>query len=137
MINQTYCDTGPPFLSSYWYRISFTSKRSGFLTLECCALPGETITNFKCRTLDANDSNSRPPVCWLVVYRFASRSIIFHLYGYITIYMETSPMPVKGFKIKAYARRSGPLSREGSFSCHTCCDMGPWFFRSHPKDRPI
>jgi hypothetical protein len=29
------------------------------------------------------------------------------------------------------------LSREGSLSCHTCCDTGPRFFRSHPKDRPI
>ena len=51
--------------------------------------------------------------------------------------METSPLPVEGCKIQAYARRSGPLSREGSLSCHTCCDTGPRFFRSHPKDRPI
>jgi hypothetical protein len=27
-------------------------------------------------------------------------------------YMETSPLPVKGCKIYAYARRSGPLSRD-------------------------
>jgi hypothetical protein len=52
-------------------------------------------------------------------------------------HMETSPLPVKGCKIYAYARRSGPLSREGSLSCHTCCDTGPRFFQSHPKDRPI
>jgi hypothetical protein len=52
-------------------------------------------------------------------------------------YMETSPLPVKGCKIYAYARRSGPLSRERSFSCHTCCDTGPRFFRCHPKDRPV
>jgi hypothetical protein len=52
-------------------------------------------------------------------------------------YMETLPLPVKGCKIWAYARRSGPLSREGSLSCHTCCDKGPRFFRSHRKDRPI
>jgi hypothetical protein len=52
-------------------------------------------------------------------------------------YMETSPLPVKGCKISAYARHSGPLSREGSLSCHTYCDMGLRFFRSHPKDRPI
>jgi hypothetical protein len=52
-------------------------------------------------------------------------------------YMETSPLPVKGCKIQAYGRRSGPLSREGSLSCHKCCDTGPRFFRSHPKDRPI
>jgi hypothetical protein len=44
---------------------------------------------------------------------------------------------VKGCKIKASARRSRPLSREGSLSCHTCCDMGPRFFRSHPKDVPF
>jgi hypothetical protein len=37
------------------------------------------------------------------------------------IYMETSPLPVKGCKILAYARRSRPLCREGSLSCHTCC----------------
>jgi hypothetical protein len=51
--------------------------------------------------------------------------------------METSPLPMKSCKILAYARRSGPLRREGSLSCHTCCDMGPRFFVSHPKDRPI
>jgi hypothetical protein len=51
-------------------------------------------------------------------------------------YMETLPLPVKGCKIWAYARRSRPLSREGSLSRHTCCDTGPRFFRSHPKDRP-
>jgi hypothetical protein len=50
-------------------------------------------------------------------------------------FMETSPLPVKGCKI--YARRPGPLNREGSLSCHICCDTGPRFFRSHPKDRPI
>jgi hypothetical protein len=45
-----------------------------------------------------------------------------------------SPLPVTGLHILAYARRSGPLSREGSLSCHTYCDTGPWFIRSHPKD---
>jgi hypothetical protein len=45
-------------------------------------------------------------------------------------YMVTSPLP-------AYARRWRPLSREGSLSCHTYCDTGPRFFRSHPKDHPI
>ena len=55
---------------------------------------------------------------------------------YLT-YMETSQLPVKGCKMLAYARRSEPLSREGSLSCRTCCDTGPRFFRSHPKDRPI
>ena len=26
------------------------------------------------------------------------------------------------------------MSREGSLSCHSCCDTGPRFLRSHPKD---
>jgi hypothetical protein len=52
-------------------------------------------------------------------------------------YMEMSPLPVKGCKILAYARRSGLLSREGSLSCHTRCDTGPRFLWSYPKDRPI
>jgi hypothetical protein len=51
--------------------------------------------------------------------------------------MEMSPLPVKGWKSYAYARRSGPLSREGSLSCHICCDTGPRFFRSRPKDLPM
>jgi hypothetical protein len=33
--------------------------------------------------------------------------------------------------------QAGLLSREGSLSCHTHCDMKPQFFRSHPKDCPI
>ena len=48
-----------------------------------------------------------------------------------------SPLPVTGLQIQAYARRSEPLSREGSLSCHTCCDTGPRFIRSHPKDRNL
>ena len=27
------------------------------------------------------------------------------------------------------------LNKEGSLSCHTCCDTGPRFLRSHAKDR--
>jgi hypothetical protein len=52
-------------------------------------------------------------------------------------HMEKSPLSVKGFKIEAYAWRSGHLRREGSLLCHTCCDMGPWFLQSHPNDCPI
>jgi hypothetical protein len=66
----------------------------------------------------------------LISYCFTSHLRIFHLYGDATL-------PVKVCKILAYARRSGPFSREGSLSFHTCCDMGPWFSRSHPKDSPI
>jgi hypothetical protein len=39
-----------------------------------------------------------------------------------------SPLPVTGLQIWAYARRSGPLSREGSLSCHTYCDTGPGLY---------
>jgi hypothetical protein len=52
-------------------------------------------------------------------------------------YMEASLLPVKACKIYAYARRSGPLSREGSILCHSCCNMGPQFFLSHLKNHPI
>jgi hypothetical protein len=27
------------------------------------------------------------------------------------------------------------FSSESSFTCHTCCDTGPRFIRSHPKDQ--
>ena len=66
----------------------------------------------------------------LINYCFTSRPRIYHLYGDVAITMN-------GCKIMAYARRSGRLSKEGSLSCHTCCDMGPRFFRSHPKNRTI
>jgi hypothetical protein len=38
--------------------------------------------------------------------------------------MATSPLLVKGCKNETDVRRSEPLSREGSLSCHTCCDTG-------------
>jgi hypothetical protein len=38
-----------------------------------------------------------------------------------------SPLPVTGLQVLTYARHSGPLSREGSLSCHTYCE--------HMKDR--
>jgi hypothetical protein len=44
---------------------------------------------------------------------------------------------VTGLQILAYARRSGPLSMVESLSCHTYCDTGPRFKRSHPKDRHV
>jgi hypothetical protein len=62
--------------------------------------------------------------------------VLRHAHEYF-FYMETLPLLVKGCKILAYARRSWPLSRKDSLSCHTCCDTGPQFFRSHPKERPI
>jgi hypothetical protein len=55
-------------------------------------------------------------------------------------YMETSPCTAgEGLQNLGFinARRSGPLSREGSLSCHTCCDTGPRFFRSHPIGPPL
>jgi hypothetical protein len=73
-------------------------------------------------------------VDWLVIVLRPALSIcsfpIFQLYGDITITSE-------GLQNLGYARFSGPLSREGSLSCHICCDTGPRFFRSHLKDRPI
>jgi hypothetical protein len=64
-------------------------------------------------------------VCWLVIYGFTFLSRIFHLYGDVTI---------AGGGLQNLGLC--PLSREGSLSCNTCCDMGPRFIQSHPKDRP-
>jgi hypothetical protein len=69
---------------------------------------------------------------WLIVYDFTSRSRFFHLYGDVTITDEGLLQ-----NLGLYTRRSGPLSREGPLSCHTCCDTGARFFWSHPKDRPF
>jgi hypothetical protein len=70
---------------------------------------------------------------WLItsIYGFTSRSRTFHLHGDVTIAGEGLQ------NVCLYARRSGSFSREGSLSCHTSCDTGPRFFRSHPKDRSI
>ena len=67
------------------------------------------------------------PIDWLIVYCLTSLSRIFHWYGDGTIAGE-------GLQIWAYARHSGPLSREGSLSCHSCYDTGPRSIPSHPKD---
>jgi hypothetical protein len=50
---------------------------------------------------------------WLFTCSFSSRSRIFHLHGNVTIAGEFRPM------LGAHA---GPLSREGSLSCHICCE---------------
>jgi hypothetical protein len=54
----------------------------------------------------------------------------FYWYGDITISKE-------GLQNLGLCVAFGSLSRDGSLSCHTCCDMGPQFFRSYPKDCPI
>jgi hypothetical protein len=66
-------------------------------------------------------------VCLFVYSRTSSFSAIWRL----------SPLPVTWLQILVYARRSGPLSRDGSLSCHTYCDTGPRFRRSHLKDRHL
>jgi hypothetical protein len=65
----------------------------------------------------------------LIICGFTSRSRIGHLLVHWN--METSPLPVKGCKLWAYARHSGPLSREGYLSYHTNSDTGPRFLRFH------
>ena len=61
------------------------------------------------------------PKDWLIVFCLTSLSRIFHWYGDVTIAGE-------GLQILAYARHLRPLSREGSLSCHTCCDTGLGFY---------
>jgi hypothetical protein len=63
-------------------------------------------------------------ICFFVFSRTRNFSAVWRL----------SPLPVTGLQILPYARCSVPLSREGSLSCHTYCDTGPRFIRSHPKD---
>jgi hypothetical protein len=64
---------------------------------------------------------------------YISNSVLLIYITMFSIRYET--LPVTRPQILAYARRSGPLSREGSLSCHTYCDTGPRFIRSYPKDR--
>ena len=52
----------------------------------------------------------------------------------VFLYMETSPLSVKGCKIETYARRWWPWSREGSLSCHSWPHTMPLFLWSHLKD---
>jgi hypothetical protein len=63
---------------------------------------------------------------WLIIYGITSHSRIFHLYGDVTIACN-------------WLQNLGLCSALRAFeqSCHTCCDTGPRFFRSHQKDRPI
>ena len=49
----------------------------------------------------------------------------------------TSPLRVKGYEIWVYFWCIGPLSREGSLSCHSCSDTGPRFLRPHSKVCPF
>jgi hypothetical protein len=84
-----------------------------------------------CRCIYLSNTNIEL-IDWLIIYCFTSRSRIFHLYKDVTITGEG----LQNLDLK-YARRSRPLSREGSLSCHTYFDTRTRFFRSHSKDRPI
>jgi hypothetical protein len=64
--------------------------------------------------------------CFFFVYSHTSN---------VSAIWRLSPLPVAGLQIFAYVQRTGPLSTEGSLSCHTFCDTGPRFIRSHPKDQ--
>jgi hypothetical protein len=68
-----------------------------------------------------------------VARKYASRRLIDYLLFYIPLKnfsfdMETSPLPVNGCKLWTYVRRSGPLSRKGSLTSHTCCYIGASVF---------
>jgi hypothetical protein len=66
---------------------------------------------------------------WLIIYCFTSRSRILSLIWrrhYCRWRLQNLGLcsALKAFK------------QGGSLSCHTYCDTGPRFFRSHPKDSP-
>ena len=67
---------------------------------------------------------------WLILYYFASHSRIFHLHR------DVPRHHCKFNTTMAFDRFLRLLSREGSLSCHTCCDTWPRYTRSHPKVRP-
>jgi hypothetical protein len=50
--------------------------------------------------------------------------------------METSPLLVKGSKIKAYDPHSGTFSRDGSYRVTPTVTWNFGFFWSRPKDNP-
>jgi hypothetical protein len=63
---------------------------------------------------------------WLIFYSFTSRSRIFHLYGDVAIAGE-------GLQ---YLGLCSAL-REGSLSCHSCCDTGPRFVWSLASEQTV
>jgi hypothetical protein len=60
------------------------------------------------------------------IYCFPFRSRILHSHGHLTI---------AGERLQDLGICSA--CKEGSLSCHTCCDTGPQFFQSHPNNHPI
>ena len=49
----------------------------------------------------------------------------------------TSLLRLKGYEIWVYFWCIGPLSREGSLSCHSCSDTETRLLRPHSKDVPF
>jgi hypothetical protein len=70
-----------------------------------------------CPFLKTNEK-SYIKIDWLIINGFTPRSRIFHLHGDVTIAGEGLQ------NLGLDARRSGPLSKEGSLSCNTYCDTG-------------
>ena len=67
---------------------------------------------------------------WLT--KFTYRSVPEYL-----IHKGRLLLSVTDYKVRSFPQRFWPLRRQGSLSCHTCCDTGLRFTRSHPKDRPL
>jgi hypothetical protein len=104
---------------------------------------------------------TRPIVCWMIAVLlswpvshsnttnsvFQTKPGFISDYDYLRFYVPLKNFSITGGRhhcrrraakfMPKVARCSGPLSREGSLSCHTCCGTGPRFFLSYPKDRPI
>ena len=59
---------------------------------------------------------------FVFIWSFSSHSIIFHLFGDVTIAGEWLQM-------LTYARHLRPLSSEGSLACHAFCDT--WLYNSY------
>jgi hypothetical protein len=67
---------------------------------------------------------SMPQEHWMTIYCFISRSVL-------PVSSKRPPYLIASYKLQG-GHLIGSFSREGSLSCHTCCDTGPRFFWSHP-----
>ena len=117
----------------FWHLFSyfFKSKGGGDATLvHPPPTPDPPIKhsfNLKLKIETIRILNKRP-MGHIAQLRNQFKSICFCLFGFYRptreffTHLETSPLPVKGFKFFTYARHSWPLSSEGSLACHTYCD---------------
>jgi hypothetical protein len=77
-----------------------------------------------CQHTNRQTSN-RQSICWT----WKSLLLFYIPLKNFSLIWRRHYLPVKGCKFRPMLSASdGSLGREGSLSCHTCYDTGPWFF---------